>query len=186
MGRNLLSGLDDLDVAQQFLAELHDDIRGRAGRLHQLADLSRELGLGGAMIPGGTITYRAWTEARASFINGHFVATVLLCQGMMEHLLASDMEMQLDPVSIPPKASAKMIRQRSREVGLITPDEERELELLERMRNPLTHHRKVNDPEHIDQQALQENAHSNDIIERNAVFAITLVMKILAKPSFCL
>lgn len=184
MERNLLSGLDDLDVAQQLLAELHDDIRGRVGRLHMLADLSRELGLCGAMIPGGTIAYRAWSEARGSFINGHFVATVLLCQGMMEHMLASDLEMGIDPMEMPPKASAKTIRKRSREVGLISPDEERELELLERLRNPLTHHRKVNDPEHIDQQALLEKAHSSDILERNAVFAITLVMRMLAKPSF--
>jgi len=39
-------------------------------------------------------------------------------------------------------------------------------------------------PEHIDQQAMQENVFSDSILERNAVFAITTAMRMLAKPSF--
>lgn len=184
MEGNLLSGLDDLDLAQQLIAELHNDLRSRVGRLHMLMDMNRDLGLKGAMISGGTSSYHAWIEARASFINGHFVATVLLCQGLMEHLLASAMALQLDPPSLPNHASARTIRKRSRESGLITEAEERELERLEGLRNPLTHYRDANDPEHIDQQAMAENAYSDAILERNAVFAITLTMRILAKPTF--
>lgn len=184
MDRNLLSGLDDVDMVQHLVAELHDDIRGRVGRLHLLADLSRDLSIGGALLPGGTISYRAWVEARASFINGHFVATVLLCQGLMENLLASELASRVDPVPLRDKATARETRKRSREVGLISEDEETELERLESLRNPLTHYRQANDPEHIDQQAMLATAHSDVILERNAVFAITLTMRILAKPSF--
>jgi hypothetical protein len=182
--RNLLSGFDDVDMAQHLIAELHDDLRGRVARLHMLTDLSRELGMQGAMLPGGTITYRAWTEARSSFINGHFVATVLLSQGLMEHLLASELEMRLDPVLVPPKATGKAIRKLSRDSGVITADEDRELERLASLRNPLTHYRGANDPQHIDQQAMQQRTHSESILERDAVFAVTLALRMLAKPAF--
>jgi len=184
VNRNLLSGFDDVDMAQHLIAELHDDLRGRVARLHMLTDLSRELGMRGAMLPGGTITYRAWNEARSSFINGHFVATVLLCQGLMEHLLASELEMRLDPVPVPGKATGKTIRKLSRESGVITAEEDQELELLASLRNPLTHYRGANDPEHIDQQAMQQRSASDAILERDAVFAVTLALRMLAKPPF--
>ena len=184
MSRNLLSGLDDIDLAQHLLAEFHDDIRGRIGRLHMLTDLSRSLGIGGAMLPGGTISYCAWTEARQCFISGHFVAAVLLCQGLMENLLASELASRLDPIDLPDRATAKKIRAKSLEAGLITEIEERDLERLESLRNPLTHYRDANDPEHIDQQAMQEYTFSGSLLERNAVFAITTAMQMLAKPSF--
>lgn len=184
MERNLMSGLDDVDMAQHLLAELHDGLRGRVARLHMLTDQSRDLGMRGAMLPGGSITYRAWTEARSSFVSGHFVATVLLCQGLMEHLLASDLDMRLDPVPVSPKATARESRRLSREEGLITSEEVRELERLESLRNPLTHYRKANDPEHIDQQAMRGRIDTDAILERDAEFAITLTMKMLSKPSF--
>ena len=100
------------------------------------------------MIAGGTIAYRAWTEARGSFIDGRSVATVLLSQGLMEHLLASHLEGRLDPIELPDRVSAKVIRGTAREVGLITIEEERKLEELEGLRNPLTHFRHGNHPEH--------------------------------------
>lgn len=184
MAKNLLSGFDDVDMAQHLFAELHDDLHGRVARLHMLTDLSRELSMQGAMLPGGTITYRAWTEARSSFINGHFVATVLLCQGLMEHLLASELEMRLDPVPVSGKATGKTIRRLSRESGVITAEEDQELERLASLRNPLTHYRGANDPEHIDQQAMQQRSASDAILERDAVFAVTLALRMLAKPPF--
>jgi hypothetical protein len=56
---------------------------------HQLVDLSDTLGSSGTMLFGGEITDRAWREARWSFIHGNFAATVLICQGLAEHLLGS-------------------------------------------------------------------------------------------------
>lgn len=182
--RNLLSGFDDVDLVQHLVAELHDDLRARVARLHMLADMNRELGVKGAMLTGGTISGRAWIEARASFINGHFVATVLLCQGLMENLLASELQARIDSISLPGKATAKAIRRESLKAGLISAAEERDLELLELLRNPLIHYREANDPEHIDQQASTERTHGETILERNAQFAIVLTMQILAKPSF--
>ena len=186
MDRNLLSGFDDVDLAQHLIAEFHDDMRGRIGRLHMLTYLSWSLGIGGAMLPGGTISYRAWTEARQCFINGLFVATVQLCQALMENLLASEMESRLNPIDLPDKATAKKIRAKSREARFISEDEERDLECLENLRNPLTHYRNTNDPGHIDQRAMQEDVFSDSLLERDAVFAITTAMRMVAKPSFCL
>lgn len=184
MDKNLLSGFDNVDVTKHLLAELHDDLHERVARFHMLADQSRDLALNGAMIPGGTNAYQAWIEARGSFINGHFIATVLLCQGLMEHLLASDLEGRLDPVELPPRATAKTIRAKAKEVGLISDEEEQDLERLEGLRNPLTHYRHANHPEHIDRQSLTEGVQSRKILERNAIYAISLTMRILGKSPF--
>lgn len=95
----------------------------------------------------------------------------------MEHLLASELEMRVDPAPVPAKARGQKIRELSRESGVITAEEERELERLALLRNPLTHLRGANDPRHIDQQAMRQRS-SGDTI------AITLAMKVLAKPAF--
>jgi hypothetical protein len=53
------------------------------------------------MMPGGETTYNAWQEARTSFIHGNYIATVVLCQGMAEHLLAAQLELGLAGESLP-------------------------------------------------------------------------------------
>jgi hypothetical protein len=136
------------------------------------------------MIPGGTIAYRVWIEARNAFINGQFVALVLLCQGLMEHILASQLEGKADPVMLGNKVGAGTTRNRAASAGIISDDELIELDQLEKLRNPFAHYRNINDPEHVDQQATNERRSSDSIFEKSAVFAITLTIKVLSKPSF--
>jgi hypothetical protein len=49
----------------------------------------------------GTVAALAWGEARSSFVNGNFVATVLLCQSMVEQLLASFLSSGLESDDLP-------------------------------------------------------------------------------------
>lgn len=87
--QDLLSDLSDLDLMRHLLADMHDGLDGKITRLRRLADLSGAMGKRGTMIFGGPAAYLAWVEARESYVHGNFVATVLLCQGMVEQLLAA-------------------------------------------------------------------------------------------------
>lgn len=86
---DLLSDLTDLDFARHLLAEMHDDLHGKVSRYRMLTDLSRDLGPNGTMTFGGQAAHFVWIEARSSFVHGNFAATIQLCQGLVEHLLAA-------------------------------------------------------------------------------------------------
>jgi hypothetical protein len=100
--RDLFSDVSDLDLARQLLAELHDDLPGKVTRFRLLTDLAADLGLQGTFMPGGQSAYLAWSEARLSFVHGNFVATIQLCQGLLEHLLAAFLHLGDD---LPPRIS---------------------------------------------------------------------------------
>ena len=59
----------------------------------------------------------------------------------------------------------------------------RRLPLLE-IRNALAHFRTINDPSHLDRRAVRERRSATTICEDDARFAITLFVRILAKPAF--
>jgi hypothetical protein len=86
---DLLSNVSDIALVRLLLADLHDDLQGKVTRSHYLSDLSDDLGSHRTMLFGGHVTYNAWIEARSSFVHGNYVATVLLCQSLVENLLAA-------------------------------------------------------------------------------------------------
>ncbi len=98
---DLFDNVSDVDLLRWLLADLHDDLFGKSARFRQLADISAALGPGGTMMPGGETTYSAWSEARTSFIHGNYMATVMLCQGLAEHLLAAQLELGFGGASLP-------------------------------------------------------------------------------------
>lgn len=52
------------------------------------------------------------------------------------------------------------------------------------LRNPLSHFRHVDDPGNLDRRLLDARQHGADLIEHDAVFAIGLAVRMLAKPAF--
>ena len=102
---DLLCPVSDLGFTRFLLADLHDDLAGKVARFRQLSDLSMSLGSSGTMLPGGETTWAAWTEARTSFIHGNFVATVLLSQGLAEHILAAHLALGVDAEELPDRIS---------------------------------------------------------------------------------
>src|SRR3546814_17254830 len=74
---DLLSPIGELGFVRLLLADLHDDLTGKIARFRQLTDLSGSLGSSGTMLPGAYTTGAAWREARTSFVQGTFVATVI-------------------------------------------------------------------------------------------------------------
>jgi hypothetical protein len=84
---DFLSSVTDISMMRFLLEDLHDDLLGKVQRFHYLNDLGEQNGRR-TMLFGGQITHNAWVEARSSFVHGNYVATVLLCQTLIENLLA--------------------------------------------------------------------------------------------------
>jgi hypothetical protein len=128
------------------LGDLHDDLSGKVARFRQLVDLSGALGSSGTMLFGGDITDAAWREARWSFIHGNFAATVLICQGLAEHLLGSFLHAALLIDDFPKRVSFADTLRRCQERNVISDRDATSLRRLMDLRNPLSHFRDLNDP----------------------------------------
>lgn len=117
---DLLSDLSDLDFVRHLLADLHDDLPGKVGRFRMLTDLGGQMGRSGTMIFGGHAAYHAWVEARSSFVHGNYVATILLCQGLVEHLLAAYLHAGLLVDDIPDRIQFADTLRRCREREVVS------------------------------------------------------------------
>ena len=181
---DLLSDLTDLDFARHLLAEMHDDLHGKVSRFRMLTDFSRDLGRNGTTIPGGHAAYHAWIEARSSFVHGNFAATVLLCQGLAEQLLATHLHADLLIDDIPERIPFRETLRRCRERDVISDQDVADLQKLMELRNPLSHFRHVDDGGNLDRRSLDTGQHAADLMQHDAVFAVGLAVRMLAKPAF--
>ena len=181
---NLLGGVSDLASARYLLADLHDDLSGKVMRFRHLADLGSDLGSGGTMLSGGSTTYAAWIEARSSFVHGNYIATVLLCQSLIENLPAAFLDEGLTPDQLPPRVAFKQTLTRCQAKNLISDQDRHELERLMSLRNPLSHFQTFEDGQNLDRRAVDAGLRPDEVLRRDAWFAIGLAVKILAKPPF--
>ncbi len=181
---DLLSSISDLDAVSHLLADLHDELPGKVTRFRHLADLGGALGSQGTMLFGGTAAFNAWTEARSSFVHGNFAATILLCQSLVENLLAAFLHAGLMMDDLPPRIAFSDTLKRCRDRNLISGQDSSDLERLMGLRNPLSHFRTVADGQNLDRRAITAGLRPEALIEQDAWFAIGLAVRILAKPQF--
>jgi hypothetical protein len=184
--RDLFSDAGTLNFVQILLAELHDDLFGKVARLRQLADLSKTLGPGGTMIPGGEVAYTAWLEARSSFIQGNHIATVMLCQSLAENLLAAHISAGLKAEELPKRVSFKDTIQRCVSRGVFDEPFSRELITMMNIRNPLSHYRDINDPSNLSRRVLDSRIPVVAHLRGDASFALATAIKLLSLPPFWL
>jgi len=181
---DLLSGLSDIDFARMLLADMHDDLKGRVARFRQLNDLSSALGSLGSMLAGGEVAYAAWCEARSSFVHGNFVATVLLSQALAEQMLAAFLALGLDGEALPTRIGFRETLKRCRSRDLITERDAADLERLMELRNPLSHHRHIDDPTNLSRRVMNDQISGEEQLRRDATFAISMAVRLLALPAF--
>lgn len=181
---DLFAGISDIDAVRLLLADMHDDLAGQVLRFRHLTDLCGAIGTQGTMLFGGSVTFSAWTEARSSFVHGNFVATVLLCQSLIENLLAAFLHGGLMIDDLPPRVAFREILKRCQERKLVTEQDADDLERLMSLRNPLTHFRTLGDAQNLDRRAITDGLPSEALIEQDAWFAIGLAVRMLAKPEF--
>lgn len=178
----LLSDLDALDLTRVLLRDLYDDLPQRVARFRYIADIGKSMGKGGTMIFGGQAASNAYLEARSSFVNGNFIATVILCQSLIENLLAAFLYASSE--ILPEKIKFVETLRRSKEKGILSDEDARELKRLIELRNPLMHFRDVNDDGNLTRRSIAENVSADEILERDAYFAIGVAIKILSKKPF--
>jgi hypothetical protein len=181
---DLLCPVSDLGFARFLLADLHDDLAEKVARFRQLSDLSISLGSSGTMLPGGETTHAVWTEARTSFIHGNFVATVLLSQGLAEHMLAAHLSIGLDAEELPERIGFRATLKRCLAHGVISKGDAADLRRLMELRNPLSHFRSIDDPSILSRRVLDERLHAVEHLRRDATFAISMAVRLLALPAF--
>jgi hypothetical protein len=181
---DVLSSFGDLDLVRLLLVDLHDDLPGKVARFRQLTDLSGVLGPSGTMLFGGEVTYAAWTEARSSFVHGNFVATVLLCQGLVEHLLAAFLHGALLVENLPSRISFAESLRRCEERHVISAQDAQDLRRLMELRNPLSHFRSLDDPSNLSRRVLDTMVKADHHLFRDASFAIGVAIRVLALPAF--
>jgi hypothetical protein len=182
---DLLTEIREIDLTRQLLADLHNDLQGRLTRFRYLVDLGDTLGRGGTMIYGGHEAATAWIEARSSFVNGNYIATIFLCQGLLENLLAGYLNLGLDH-EMPDRIQFRKTLQLCKEKGIIDVDDCTALASLVDLRNPLTHFRDVNDGESLMGRVLKTGIAPDELLARDAYFAVGVATKILSKPPFAL
>jgi len=181
---DLLSPIKELGLVQFLLADLHDDLDGKVARFRQLADLSRALGSNGTWMPGGETTYAAWTEARTSFIHGNYIATVLVCQGLAEHILAAHLALDINGEQLPQRISFQETLRRCLARNDITQSDADDLRRLMALRNPLSHYRSIDDPSNLSRRVLDTMLPAESHLRGDASFAISMAVRLLALPAF--
>lgn len=179
---DLLSPLTETEFLQLLLRDLHDDLPNRLMRLRYLGDQARTLGPGGTIIMGGSPAYNALAEARSSFVNGNFVATIILCQALAENALAGALD--LGGTSLPEKVPFAVTLRQCEEKGYISAGQVQDLQQLAALRNPLSHYRSLDDPAHIDRRSMTQKVHYLDLLRQDAFFAIAVIMRLLADKPF--
>ncbi|MFM0208864.1 hypothetical protein PQQ96_15780 [Paraburkholderia sediminicola] len=180
----LLSTITDIDVFRILLADLHDDMAGKVARFRQLADLSAALGSSGTMMPGGETAFAAWTEARSSFVHGNYMATVLLCQGLAEHLLAAHLAVGINGREIPNRVSFSETLNRCVAGNVIQQRDADDLRRLMSLRNPLTHYRSIDDPSNLSRRVVDARLPAEMHLLNDASFAMSVAIRLLALPAF--
>ena len=182
---DLLSEISDVGLVRHLLADMHDDLQGKVTRFRYLFDLGVDLGTYRTMLFGGHVTYKAWIEARSSFVHGNYVATVLLCQSLVENLLAAFLHGGLLD-ELPSRIQFDETLRRCRAMELLTDQEVDDLKTLVAIRNPLTHFRHVDDEHNLDRRSIATGRLAGEILSKDAWFAISLAFRILAKDQFWL
>ncbi|TRO86001.1 hypothetical protein FKB34_16280 [Glycocaulis profundi] len=181
---DLISDLSDLDFVCHLLADFHDDLRGKIGRFRMLTDLGGQMGPSGTMIFGGHAAYRAWVEARSSFVHGNYMATILLCQGLVEHLLAAYLHAGLMVDDIPDRIQFADTLRRCREREVISDSDVTDLRRMMALRNPLSHFRHLDDSSNLDRRSMSESEPAEDLLRHDAIFSIALAVRMLSMPAF--
>jgi hypothetical protein len=179
---DLFSGVTDISMVRFLLEDLHDDLLGKVQRFHYLNDLGEKNGRR-TMLFGGQTTHNAWVEARSSFVHGNYVATVLLCQTLIENLLAAFLHGGL--MNKPPSLiKFDETLRRCRLAEILTDQDVIDLKELAALRNPLTHFRNFDEDRNLDRRSIATGRFTSDILSRDAWFAIALASRMMGKQQF--
>lgn len=170
-----------LMMADEWLSA--EDDATRSSRAVRLAFVLQAGGpLGNMLIPGGFVPARALDEARWCYVNGQFLASVLLCQAMLEHVLAGQYALMGKDSLI--KKGFERLCDEALADHLISPSEHCAFASLRLLRNPYVHPKRMNDPKRMERRMMTENLSQEDIVEGDARQALLTVLRLMERYPF--
>ena len=132
---------------------------------------------------GNTEANLLYEEAGLAFINGTFIATILLCQAFIEHWLTEYISRKRNLAEIP-KSLEGMLKL-CRKEGLMHIYLVEKINNVRLVRNPFTHPKPYEYPHSISQRLLEMKTnpktkmHAEDLLEQDAKNAIDIMHTIL-------
>ena len=122
-------------------------------------------------------------KARSSFVHGNYVATVVLCQRLAEHLLAAHLSLGLNADELPSRIVSESL-ERCLAKGILGEEDAAHLRRLMQLRNPLSHYRSIDDKHSLTRRVLETRQSAELHLFAGASFAIAPIIRILSLPAF--
>lgn len=152
-----------------------DSFGGRLDRLKYLKNIFPK-GYGFILSPESSYIL---DEVKITFINGQYVATIMLAQAFIEHMLQGTVcGAESEKVSKRGLGTiVKWIRNNKPEHSYLM----KEIDHLRKFRNPFCHLRPSDDPDTISQRMFQSGMHPDAILEEEAKKAVVLMYEIAVR-----
>lgn len=161
--------VEETDEVEKYLAEIDQEtFKGRAANLSYVISIAPESGL---MMPHES--YLVFTEARDAYVNGLYVATIMLAQALIEHRLQIFMYTIGEHEAADRGVGAILNRLR-----IIRPQHEFIMGRVDRLRafrNPFTHLKPFDHQHTIGQVALRTRQHPSEVLYHRAKEALALM-----------
>ena len=125
-----------------------------------------------------------WDELRRTFIDGEYLAAILVGQAFLENLLAGLLDFQQE--SLGPRPELADVLRRARDQGWLTPQEFDVLDAVRRMRNPYAHYRTFEHADGLIQRAMAAEEAPDALIEADARAVVKALYHLVNRRPFAL
>jgi len=149
-----------------------ESLPGRIERINYLRKIiSPRMGIMGSM----DLVF-VFQEAKSSYVNGQFIATLLLAQAFIEKIIQSQMEAKGYPGT---NRGLKYMVKYCRDKNLLPSVILDKIDYLRNIRNPFTHLKPDNYPYHLDLRIYQKKMQPYKVLENDAREAISTMLTVL-------
>jgi len=138
----------------------------------------------GWMLYGGMAGLAPWDELRRTFINGEYLATILLGQAFLEQNLAGFLNF-FGGGSVG-RAGLAEILSGFRDRGWLTDTDFAVLDRVRRLRNPYAHYRDAQHAENLTRRVMREREDHEVLIERDARAVVRALFHLLNRHPFAM
>jgi hypothetical protein len=142
-------------------------------RLERLRFLNSIVPPNGMSMFGNIEPIFIFEEARLTYLNGAFIATILLCQAFIEHWLQSYLSGRVETGEIPETLN-DVLRQ-CRQEGFIHKYLIDKIDTLRKVRNPFTHRKSEGYPFLLSRRMFDKKMPPEDILEQDAKDALSIM-----------